>query len=409
MPKQSYVSNPSRFSAVSQRLLPGLCGAALVLAGSSLLSTAVAAEPVKLGMITTLSTKGGYLGEDMRDGFKLAVEQGKGSLGGIPVELLVDDDAGDPQKGKQIAERMIKSDKIDMMTGIMFSNVAMAVVPSVLKDGLFFVGANAAPAPFAGKMCNPNYFNVAYQNDNMHEAMGEYLTQQGYKSVFLIAPNYPAGKDALTGFKRFYKGEVKQEVYTKLDQSDYAALISQIRADKPDAVFYFLPGGLGVNFLKQYDQAGMKSEVKIFGPGFSFDRRLLGAVGAAAEGVMNSSEWNDDLPAAGNAEFVQAFHTAYGRYPTLYAAQAYDAANLIGSALKQVDGKLDDKDAVRKALMAADFSSVRGSFRFNTNHHPIQDIYVRQVIKLDDGSYANKTVSKVFEQHQDAYVSECKL
>ena len=207
-------------------------------------------EPVKIGMVTTLSTKAGYLGEDIRDGFKLAIDQEEGKLGGFPVELLVDDDGRKPGKGKQIAERYMKSDGVKIMTGIVFSNVAMAVVPKVVRSDVFYISPNAGPSKLAGKGCDKNYFNVAWQNDNLHEAMGEYVTQKGLDNVYLLAPNYPAGKDALAGFKRFYKGNVSGEVYTKLGQSDYAAELAALRAAKPGAVFFFLPGGMGINFLK---------------------------------------------------------------------------------------------------------------------------------------------------------------
>jgi len=371
--------------------------------------SALAAEPVQIGMVTTLSTKAGYLGEDIRDGFRLAMEQGGGKLGGVPVELLVDDDGRKPEKGKQIADRFIKRDGVKLMTGIVFSNVAMAVVPKVVRKDVFYISPNAGPSKLAGKGCHKNYFNVAWQNDNLHEAMGQYVNDNNFKNVYLLAPNYPAGKDALAGFKRFYKGKVAGEVYTKLGQSDYAAELASLRAAKPDAVFFFLPGGMGINFLKQYAQAGLNKEIPVFGPAFSFDERLLKAVGAAALGVRNGSQWTHDLDNPENKAFVSAFRKAYGRTPTLYASQGYDAAHLIGSALKAVDGDLSRTDAVRKALEKADFVSVRGSFRFGSNHHPIQDIYVREVVKGADGSITNKTLGKVFSDHADAYASECRM
>lgn len=378
--------------------------AVLLVAGS-----AWAAEPVKIGMVTTLSTKAGYLGEDIRDGFKLAIEQGQGSLGGIPVELLVEDDNRKPEKGRQIAERFIKRDKVKILTGIVFSNVAMAVVPKVVRSDVFYISPNAGPSKLAGKGCDKNYFNVAWQNDNLHEAAGQYVTEQGFKNVYMLAPNYPAGKDALSGFKRFYKGGIAGEVYTTLGQSDYAAELAALRAAKPDAVFFFLPGGMGINFLKQYAQAGLNQTIPLFGPAFSFDERLLKAVGEAAVGVVNGSQWSADLDIPANVQFVEAFRKAYGRTPTLYASQGYDAALLIGSALKAVGGDVAKEDMFRNALEKADFPSVRGKFAFGVNHHPVQDIYVREVIKDSEGNYTNKLLKKVFTDHQDAYVGECSL
>jgi len=380
----------------------------LWLAAGFLLAThCYGAEPVKIGMITTLSTKAGYLGEDIRDGFKLAIAQEEGKLGGIPVELLVEDDGAKPEKGKQIAERYLQKDHIKILTGIVFSNVAMAVVPKVVKDGVIYLSANAAPSQLAGEGCNPNYFSVAYQNDNLDEVVGQYVTEAGHKKVYLIAPNYPAGKDHLAGFKRYYKGQIAGEVYTKLGQSDYASELATLRAAAPDAVFFFLPGGMGINFIKQYAQAGLNQTIPLYGPAFSFDERLLGAVGAAALGVKNGSQWTHDLDNPANRQFVEAFQKAYGRMPTLYASQGYDTARLLASALKNSHGS-DDPAALRPELKKADFASVRGNFAFGKNQHPIQDFYIREVVKTDTG-FTNKTVKKVFTKHIDAYAAKCKM
>ena len=379
----------------------------LILLLSGFVSAPLSAA-VKIGMVTSLTTKAGYLGEDIRDGFLLAIDQGGGKLGGIEVELLVDDDGRKPGKGREIAERFIKRDKVKIMTGIVFSNVAMAVVPKVVKEDVFYISPNAGPSALAGKGCHENYFNAAWQNDNLHEVMGEYVNEAGYKSAYILAPNYPAGKDALAGFKRYYKGKVVGEVYTKLGQSDYAAELANLRAAKPDAVFFFLPGGMGINFLKQYSQAGLNKSIPVFGPAFSFDARILKAVGDAAVGVHNGSQWNHDLDNPANKQFVSAFKAKYNRSPTLYASQGYDSANLIGSALKATAGKPENMDAFREALRAAKFDSVRGNFRFGNNQHPIQDIYVREVVKDADGIH-NVTVKKVFSNHADAYAGDCKL
>ena len=373
------------------------------------MSSAQAADPVKIGMITTLSTKAGYLGEDIRDGFKLAIEQGQGTLGSFPVELLVEDDGRKPEKGRQIAERFMKRDKAQILTGIVFSNVAMAVVPKIVRSGAFYISPNAGPSKLAGKGCDKNYFNVAWQNDNLHEAVGQYVTEKKFNNVYLLAPNYPAGKDALAGFKRFYKGNVAGEVYTTLGQADYAAELATLRAAKPDAVYFFLPGGMGINFIKQYAQAGLNKSTPLFGPAFSFDERILKAVGDAAVGVVNGSQWSADLDTPENNAFVAAFRKTYGRTPTLYASQGYDAALLIGSALKAVNGDMAKADAFRTALEKADFPTVRGSFSFGKNHHPVQDIYVREVIKDEQGAYTNRILYKVFTNHADAYGGECTM
>lgn len=382
---------------------------ALIMVAVATAGAAQAVEPVKIGMITTLSTKAGYLGEEIRDGFKLAIDQEGGKLGGVPVDLLVDDDGRKPEKGKQIAERFIKRGGVKIMTGIVFSNVAIAVVPKVVQDNVIYVSSNAGPSLLAGKGCHKNYFNVAYQNDNLDEVVGKYVTDAGYKNVYLLAPNYPAGKDHLAGFKRYYKGDIAGEVYTKLGQSDYAAELAALRAAKPDAVFFFLPGGMGINFIKQYSQAGLNKTIPVFGPAFSFDERLLKAVGEAALGVKNGSQWTHDLDNPANRQFVEAFHKAYGRLPTLYASQGYDAARLIGSALKSTGGDVSHTDALSEAILKADFDSVRGKFKFSPNQHPVQDLYIRQVVKTADGNYTNETLKAVFTDHGNVYVEQCKM
>lgn len=378
-------------------------------AATALLSApALAGEPVKIGMITTLSGGGSALGIDIRDGFALALKQGGGMLGGQAVELIVEDDGRKPDKAKEISDRMLKRDKVDIMTGIVWSNLAIAVVPKVTKQGVFYISPNAGPSLLAGKGCHANYFNVAWQNDNLHEAMGKYVNDKGFKHTYILAPNYPAGKDALKGFKRFYEGKVVGEVYTKLGQKDYAAEIAALRAANPDAVFFFLPGGMGISFLKQYAQAGLTKEIPVFGPAFSFDQTILKAVGDAALGVINSSQWNKDIDNAANKAFVAGFQAEYGRLPSLYASQGYDAALLIGSAIEAVGGDMTKADDFRAALKAAKFDSVRGKFKFGPNNHPIQDIYVRQVVKEGD-VLTNKILGTAFTDHQDAYAGDCTM
>ena len=361
---------------------------------------AVQAEGVKVGMITTLSGGGAGLGIDVRDGFMLAVAQS----GRDDIEVIIEDDQQKPDVAVQLADRMIQSDKVDVMTGIIWSNLAMAVVPSATAQGKFYLSPNAGPSALAGKGCHPNYFNVAWQNDNLHEAAGAYANQAGYQNSFILAPNYPAGQDALTGYKRFYEGELAGEIYTQLGQTDYAAEIAQIRASGADSVFFFLPGGMGISFLKQYADSGV--ELPVVGPAFSFDQGILQAVGDAAVGVVNTSQWSKDIDNPTNAAFVESFQAEYGRLPSLYASQGFDTANLLLSALDKAD--VTDADAFRAALEAADFASTRGDFAFGPNHHPIQDIYAREVIKEGD-VLTNKIIGVVLEDHSDVYAAECSM
>ncbi|MCR9177405.1 MAG: ABC transporter substrate-binding protein [Alphaproteobacteria bacterium] len=374
--------------------------ATAISAAALLASPALAEGPVKVGMITTLSGGGAGLGIDVRDGFLLAAEQ----AGNTDLEIIIEDDQRKPDIAVQLATKMIQSDKVDVLTGIIWSNLAMAVVPSTVAQGKFYLSPNAGPSALAGKGCDKNYFNVAWQNDNLHEAAGAHADHQGHKKTFILAPNYPAGQDALTGFKRFFKGDLAGELYTKLGQTDYAAEIAQIRASDADSVFFFLPGGMGISFLKQYADSGVG--LPVIGPAFSFDQGILQAVGDAALGVHNTSQWNKDLDNAANAAFVESFQAKYGRLPSLYASQGFDTANLLLSAMEKA--AVTDADAFRAALLEADFDSVRGDFKFGPNHHPIQNIYVREVIKEGD-VYTNKTLGVALENHSDAYAAECKM
>ncbi|NOR62228.1 MAG: ABC transporter substrate-binding protein [Rhodobacteraceae bacterium] len=372
----------------------------LMAASVAALAHTAQAEGVKVGMITTLSGGGAGLGIDVRDGFMLAIAQS----GSTDIEVVIEDDQRKPDVAVQLADRMIQSDKVDILTGIIWSNLAMAVVPSATAQGKFYLSPNAGPSPLAGAGCHPNYFNVAWQNDNLHEAAGAYSNDAGYSNTFILAPNYPAGQDALTGFKRFFEGALAGEIYTKLGQTDYAAEIAQIRASGADSVFFFLPGGMGISFLKQYADSGV--DLPLVGPAFSFDQGILQAVGDAALGVMNTSQWNKDIDNAANAAFVTSFQAEYGRLPSLYASQGFDTANLLLSAMAVAD--VNDADAFRAALEAANFDSVRGDFAFASNHHPIQDIYVREVIKEGD-VYTNRIVATGLTDHSNAYVAECSM
>jgi len=374
-----------------------------------LASAAQAADKVKVGMLSTLSGPGAGLGVDIRDGFNLGLKHAGGKLGGLSAEVIVADDQGKPDAAKQTAERLIKQDKVDFMTGVVFSNVMLAVGKPIFDSKTFYISANAGPSQLAGAQCNPYFFNVAWQNDNLHEAVGKTVQDKGFKKVALLAPNYPAGKDALAGFKRYFKGEIASEAYTPLNQLDYGVELSKMRASGADAVYIFLPGGLGINFIKQFVGAGLSKDMTLFGPGFSADEDVIRAVGEPMLGMFNSSQWAHDMTNPVNKRFVADFQKDYGRLPTLYASQGYDAARLIDAAVRDVKGNLSDKAALRKAIMAAKFDSVRGPFKFNSNGYPVQDYYLRVITRDPQGRITNRTLGAVFKNHADAYVGDCKM
>jgi len=386
-----------------KRILSGL---ALVALGAA----ALAADKVKVGFVSTLSGPSSALGVDIRDGFLLAVKLNGGKLGGLPAEVLISDDQFKPDVARQLFERNIKRDKVDFMTGVVFSNIMLAALPEALDNKVIYISPNAAPSSMAGKDCNPLFFAVSWPNDAYHEAAGEFANQRGVKSVYLLAPNYQAGKDSLAGFKRIFKGQVVGENYTKLGQLDYAAELAEIRATKPQVLYIFLPGGMGINFIKQFVSAGLGKETMLLLPGFSADQDVINPVGASMAGLFNTAHWSPDFNNPANLKFMAEFQKEYKRIPTLYASQGYDAAQLINAAVRDTKGKLDDTEALRKALRSARFESVRGPFKFNTNQYPIQNYYVRTVGSDGQGGLINKSFNEpILRAHGDAYAQQCAM
>ena len=372
------------------------------------LAAGYATADVKVGFMATMSGSAAALGQDMYDGFMLALEQNGGKLGGQKIDLVKEDDQLKPDVGVQIVQKFIEKDKVDLVAGVTFSNVMMAVAKPLADSGVLFVGSNAGPAPLAGKQCNANFFFTSFQNDNQAEGPGKYAADKGYKKVMLLAPNYQSGKDQLIGFKRYYKGPVVGEVYTQLNQLDYSAEIAQIQAAAPDALFVVVPGGMGVHFVKQMNPAGMLHKIPVLSAS-TVDGTTLPAVKDAALGLLAGAAWGPDLPNAANVAFTAAFEKKYNRIPSQYAAQAYDSAMLIDSALAKTKGSTENKDALRAALKAADFTSVRKNFKFNTNGFVIQDQHMFEVAKDSKGRVSLKMIGTPLPALQDAYVGECPL
>lgn len=383
--------------------------AALVVMGACGVTAARAEDPIKIGFLSTFSGPQGQLGQELLDAFNLGLKSVGGTLGGRKVEIIQGDDQAKPDIGRQVADKMVESDKIQILTGTVFSNVMLAVAKPTLDAGTFIFSINAGPSQYAGKLCNPHYFNEAFQNDMLAEAMGIYLRENNVKRVYLMAPNYPAGKDFLAGLKRTYKGEVAGEVYTAFGQLDYAAEIAQLRAAEPGAVFFFYPGGMGINFVKQYAQAGLMDKVKLYGPSFSLDQTILPGIGEAAVGSFAATFWTEDFDNAASKKFVADFEAAYHRLPSTYASAGYDGARILDAALKSIGGKIEDKDAFQKALETVKFESVRGNFKFNTNHYPIMDSYLSEVVKDAKGRPTLKRLELIKADQADSYAPECGM
>lgn len=367
-----------------------------------------ASAQFKVGFMATLSGPAAALGQDMYDGFMLGLEHSGGKFGGVEVEVIREDDQLKPDLAVQTVNRFIERDQVDVVAGVTFSNVMMAIAKPLADSNTIFMGTNAGPAPLAGERCAPNFFFVSYQNDQQAEGVGKYATDKGFKNVYLMAPNYQAGKDAVGGFKRYYKGQVAGEVYTRVNQPDYSAEIAQLQAANPDAVYVFYPGGMGINFIKQFRQAGLLGKIPLMSVS-SFDGSTLPALKETALGAISGSFWGADFDNAVNKKFVTAFEAKYGRIPSQYAAQSYDGAMLLNSAIKKIGGQYKDKNALMAALRAAEFDSVRGDFKFNKNGFPIHDMYVFEVAPDAKGRVSHKTLKKTLPAHPDSYVGQCPL
>jgi branched-chain amino acid transport system substrate-binding protein len=364
-------------------------------------------NPVKIGFLGEFSGPQAGVGQDMLDGFMLVVERNGGKLGGVPVEIVKEDSQLKPDVANQAVRKLVEKDKVAIIAGVGFSNIMLAVHKYVTDNKVFLIGSNAGPSQIAGAQCSPYQFITSWQGDQAAEAVGQYAASKGYKRIVALAPNYPAGKDEIAGFKRTYKGELAEELYTPLTQLDFSAEFAQVAAKKPDAVFAFFPGGLGVAFIKQYEQAGFLAKTPLI-TAYTVDAISLPALRESALGMISGGHWAPDTDNAANKTFVADFEQKYKRIPSNYAAQSYDSALLIDSALAKVKGSVSDKPALMSALKAADFKSVRGDFRFNNNNFPIQDMRVMEVAKDAQGRVSLKTISTPLKQTSDAYHDLCK-
>lgn len=375
-------------------------------------STLAYAETVKIGFVTTLTTGAAVIGKDQQNAVNLAMEHLGGRAGDYDLEVIFGDDQFAPEAGKQVTDKLVKQDDVDFVAGYIWSHVLLASRKSVLDAGKFLISANAGPSPIAGKLCSQDFFSTSWQNDQTPEAMGEVLNQQGVKSLYIMAPNYAAGKDMVAGVERTFKGEIKGKDLTKWGadaQLDFSAELAKARASGAEGIFVFYPGAAAGAFVKQYDQAGLDGTLPLYSV-FTVDAislpRLQKAGFNAVIGSRTTQQWDPSLDNAQNARFVSEFKAKHGSYPSFYAAQAYDAIHMIAAAVAKA-GK--DKDALRAALRSADYPSVRGEYSYGKNGMPIQNFYLREVVTDADGNWTTKVVSTVYENHQDSHVADCRL
>ncbi len=376
----------------------------------ALASPALAGDTIKIGFVSTFSGPTAVIGNDMRNSFELALDHMGHKMGGKPVEVIYEDDTFKPDVGKQKTEKLILSDKVDFIAGYIWSNVLLASLKPIVDSKTMLVIANAGPSQVAGELCSPYVFSTSWQNDQTPQAMGEYMNQKGVKSVFLIGPNYAAGKDMLAGLKSTFKGEIKGEEYTVWPtQLDFSAELSKARASGAASIFVFYPGAAGVQFLNQYAQAGLKAQMPLY-TAFTIDELSLPLQKDNALGVPGAQEWVNDLPNEQNKKFVADYRKKYpGLRPTYYGAQAYDAAQLINSAVVAVKGDTSKKDEMKAAMEKANFKSLRGSFKYGNNHMPIQNFYLQDVVKGADGQLSLKTVATIVKDSQDRFHDKCPM
>jgi len=371
-------------------------------------SPAGAQQKIKIGFITTLSGPAGVIGKHMKDSVDLALEHLGHKMGGVPVEVVYGDDQFKPDVGVQVAEEMLKKDQVDIVAGIIWSNVMMAVVPVVTGAGKVMVGTNAGASPLAGEQCNEAFFSTSWNNDESPEAMGQFLQESGVDNLYVLAPNYQAGKDMVAGLKRTYKRKIVEEIYTKPGQQDYQAEITQLRSKNPKAVFVFYPGGMGIQFVKQYVQAGLRERIPLYSV-FTVDETTLPALKESAIGQYEARFWSPDINVPASKKYVADFEKKYGYTPSYYGAQSYDGMLLIDSAVRANKGSLKNRGAVIAAMKKANFKSIRGPFTYNVNHMPIQDFYLLQAVQGGKDGAHMQIKKKVFDKHKDSYWQSCKM
>jgi branched-chain amino acid transport system substrate-binding protein len=372
-----------------------------------LTGAATAQDKVRIGLIYTLSGPPSVLGQQSKNGFELALKHLGGKMAGKEVELFAVDDTLKPDVAIQKAQELLDRDKVDIVVGPIFSNILQAIHKPIMDSGKILISSNAGASSFAGAACNTHFFVTSYQNDQIYAALGKVANDKGYKRVYAMVPNYQAGKDALAGFKSTYKGTIVEESLVPLNNLDFGAEMSKLSAAKPDALFTFMPGGLGIGLIKQLNQAGMKGKFPIISA-FTADEATLPVLGEAAEGIFGALTWAPNTDNPQNKKFVADYEATYKAIPASYAMQAYDTAMLIDSAVRATKGNASDSKGLSAAIKKADFKSLRGPFKFNINGYPIEDFYLTKVAKRADGKYETQIVEKIFANNADGYAKDCK-
>jgi branched-chain amino acid transport system substrate-binding protein len=385
--------------------------AALAATLAAAAASGAAAQELRIGFLNTTTGGGALIGKHLENGWKLGLEHAGWTkdgdkLGGVPTKIFYADDQGKPDVGLKEVDKFLKQDKVHIVSGIIWSHVMLTIQKPIFESKVMILSTNAGPSPLAGEQCNPLFTSSSFMNDGNAEATGVMATKDGIKTVVAMAPNYQAGKDNVNGFVRTYKGgKVVETILFKVGETDYQADLAKVRAVKPQALYIFAPGAMGVAFMKQWASSGLNKEIKLYSI-YTIDGVTLPGIGDAAIGATEAGHWNPDLDNAKNKRFIKDYMAKFGHMPSYFAVQSYDAPELIAKAMKAVGGKTDDMGAVAKAIRKGTMDSPRGTIKYNVNGMVMQPYWRLNVVKGADGKPTIKGAEKILD-HKDAYWEKC--
>ena len=383
--------------------LTSLLGAGFLLAGQ--LAMAEDGEPVKLGLMLPYTGTYTALGEAITNGLKLAIEQNSGQLGGREVEYVQLDSEANPSKAPQNMSRLVNSDEVDFVIGPVHSGVAMGMLRVAKQTGAITIIPNAGLGAATNELCMPNVFRTSHNMWQDSYPMGKVAYDRGHREMVTITWDYAGGKEDIAAFEEAFTeagGEIIEQILVPFPSTEFQSYLTQIASLNPDAVYTFFAGGGGVSFVRDYAAAGLKENIPLLGSGFMTEGNLA-ALGGAGEGVLTTLHYAETLESEENQSFVAAYQEAYGEMPDAYAVHGYDTGAMLIQALDAVEGDSTDRDALIDALAAVELQSPRGSLRFSKSHHPIQNIYLREI---RDGRHEVLSVAHELLESPDA---DCQM
>ena len=353
---------------------------AAALALCAMAAHAQTAGPIKVGFMLPYTGTFASLGNMIESGFKLYVQEQGGKLGGREIQYFKVDDESDPSKGTDNVNKLIKRDNVDVLVGTVHSGVALAMAKAAKDNNTLLIIPNAGADAITGPLCAPNIVRSSFSNWQPAFAMGKVAAEKGAKRAMTITWNYAAGNESAKGFTEAFEkggGKVLKDMNLPFPGVEFQALLTEIAAQKPDAVYAFFAGGGAVKFVKDYAAAGLNKSIPLYGPGFLTDGTLE-AQGAAAQGMLTTLHYADNLDTPRNNAFRKAFALTYKANADVYAVQGYDAAQILAAGLTAVKGDLSKRDALTAAMHKVTVDSPRGKFTISTAGNPVQDIYLRE-------------------------------